>query len=141
MKKKPLSEDILDAIGIEAKTLVRHAFRDGPIEDVHAGIPCPHCAGKSEYSHIRQEEMKAIMKAAVDRLCEFLLLKVAFPEEYANFIQVGKILTNDWDTPNVQDVVVFQHNRAGGLSGKTFTKAELMKQLVRLDKDLNKFKS
>lgn len=42
----------------EAKSIVALAFRNGPIEDIHAGRECPTCAGKAEYSHITQDEMK-----------------------------------------------------------------------------------
>jgi hypothetical protein len=38
----------------EAKSLVALAFRNGPIEDVHAGKECPTCAANPEYSHITQ---------------------------------------------------------------------------------------
>ena len=46
----------------EAKALVALAFRNGPIEDLHAGRPCKVCSGNQEISHISDEEMKAIMK-------------------------------------------------------------------------------
>ena len=32
-------------LAAEAKSLVALAFRNGPIEDVHAGKKCPNCAG------------------------------------------------------------------------------------------------
>ena len=44
-------------LATEAKSLVALAFRNGPIEDVHAGQECPVCAGNSEYSRISQDEM------------------------------------------------------------------------------------
>jgi hypothetical protein len=47
-----------------AKSIVAH----GPIEDIHAGIDCPTCAGKEKYSHITEAEMKSIMKSAVDKV-------------------------------------------------------------------------
>ena len=50
----------------EAKALVALAFRNGPIEDLHAGRPCTVCSGNQEISHISDEEMKAIMKSAVN---------------------------------------------------------------------------
>jgi len=52
-------------LAAEAKGIVALAFRNGPIEGVHAGKECPNCAGKAEYSHITQDEMKNIMKRAV----------------------------------------------------------------------------
>ena len=45
-----------------------HAFRNGPIEDIHAGIDCRTSAGKEKYSHITEGEMKSIMKNAVDKV-------------------------------------------------------------------------
>ena len=44
----------------EAKSLVALAFRNGPIEDIHAGKECPTCAGKSEYSRITESEMTTL---------------------------------------------------------------------------------
>jgi hypothetical protein len=48
-----------------AKSIVADAFRNGPIEHIHAGIDCPTCEGKEKYSHITEAEMKSIMKNAV----------------------------------------------------------------------------
>jgi hypothetical protein len=46
----------LDAeLAKEAKAIVTLAFRNGPIEDVHAGKVCPVCNGSSEYSRITEE--------------------------------------------------------------------------------------
>jgi hypothetical protein len=57
----------LDAdLVVEAKALVALAFRNGPIEDLHAGRPCTTCSGNREVSHISDEEMKAIMNSAVN---------------------------------------------------------------------------
>lgn len=49
-------------LATEAKSIVALAFRNGPIEDIHAGKECQHCAGRPEYSHITQDEMRHIMK-------------------------------------------------------------------------------
>src|SRR4029077_13328406 len=61
----------------EAKSIVAQCFRNGPIEDVHAGIECPTCSGDEKYSHITQGEMKRIMKNAVDKVYTLLWLKNA----------------------------------------------------------------
>jgi len=37
------------AIAREAKAIVALAFRNGPIEDLHAGPPCPTCTGCDGY--------------------------------------------------------------------------------------------
>jgi hypothetical protein len=60
-------------LAAEAKSFVALAFRNGPIEDVHAGKECPNCSGQSEYSHITQAEMKNITKQAVDIVYKLLL--------------------------------------------------------------------
>jgi hypothetical protein len=51
----------------EAKAIVALAFRNGPIEDVHAGQPCAACTGKPGVSRISDDEMKLIMKNAVNK--------------------------------------------------------------------------
>ncbi len=52
-------------LAAEAKSTVALAFRNGPIEGVHAGKECTTCAGKSEYSHIATEEHHESLR------CEF----------------------------------------------------------------------
>ena len=42
----------------EAKAIVALAFRNGPIENIHAGRPCPTCSGQAGYSRISDAEMK-----------------------------------------------------------------------------------
>ena len=49
-------------LAMEAKAIVALAFRNGPIEDLHAGKPCAVCSGKPEVSHISDHEMKVLMK-------------------------------------------------------------------------------
>ncbi len=87
------------ALAREAKSLVALAFRNGPIEDVHAGKECPTCAGKSEYSHITQAEMKTIMKQAVDTVYKLLWLKQNDPEKYEATLELGSQYTRAWDEP------------------------------------------
>ena len=97
MNKRRLSLDT--ALAREAKSLVALAFRNGPIEDVHAGKECPNCAGKVEYSHITQDEMKTIMKRAVDTVYKLLWLKQNDPEKYETTIEFGNRHTRFWDDP------------------------------------------
>jgi hypothetical protein len=73
-KSMPAPDD-LSGLARGAKALVAMAFRNGPIESVHAGKTCPICHGKREYSHITQAEMREIMKSAVDHLYTFLVLR------------------------------------------------------------------
>lgn len=85
----------------EAKSIVALAFRNGPIEDVHSGIACPMCAGKPEYSHITQEEMKRIMKQAVDTVYKLLWLRDYEPHQYEDQIRFASLYTKRWDEPQV----------------------------------------
>jgi hypothetical protein len=66
MKKSRTVRDDSSRLAREAKAIVALAFRNGPIEDVHAGKSCPTCDGKAGYSHITDGEMLRIMKSAVD---------------------------------------------------------------------------
>src|SRR5208282_2316967 len=86
-------------LAAEAKSIVAFAFRNGPIEDVHAGKECPACAGKPEYSHITQAEMKNIMKQAVDTVYKLLWLKLNDPEKYAATLEFGNRYTRFWAEP------------------------------------------
>ena len=86
-------------LAAEANSIVALAFRNGPIEDVHAGRECPYCAGKVEYSHITQDEMKKIMKQAVDTVYKLLWLKRNDLEKYKATIEFGNRYTRFWDEP------------------------------------------
>jgi hypothetical protein len=86
-------------LAAEAKCIVALAFRNGPIEGVHAGKECPTCTGKSEYSHITQAEMKNIMKQAVDTVYKLLWLKQNDPEKYEATIEFGNRYLRFWDQP------------------------------------------
>jgi hypothetical protein len=83
----------------EAKALVALAFRNGPIEDVHAGKTCPTCHGNAQYSHITESEMRQIMKAAVDQVFTFLVLKEHDPKAYQALLSLGERYTTAWDEP------------------------------------------
>jgi hypothetical protein len=83
----------------EAKAIVALAFRNGPIEDIHAGRPCPTCTGQTGYSRITEEEMRLVMKSAVDCVYALLSLKDENPEQYESRIQLGELYTTTWDEP------------------------------------------
>jgi hypothetical protein len=97
MPKRKITFD--PELATEAKSIVALAFRNGPIEDVHYGKECPLCAGGPEYSHITQDEMKKIMKHAVDTLYNLLWLKKNDPEKYAENLEWGNRYTRLWDDP------------------------------------------
>jgi hypothetical protein len=91
------------AVAREAKAIVVLAFRNGPIEDVHAGKPCPTCDGDPEYSHITQEEMRRIMKTAVDRIYTMLLMKQGDAAAYEALLARGARFTIAWDDPVIDE--------------------------------------
>ena len=99
MKKPKTALNDSSRMAREAKALVALAFRKGPIEDVHAGQTCPTCHGKAEYSRITQGEMRQIMKAAVDRVYTFLVLKEQDRKTYEALLNLGERYTTAWDEP------------------------------------------
>jgi len=92
-------DDVRPGVGSRSQEHCRVAFRNGPIEDIHAGKECPTCAGKSEYSHTTQAEMKNIMKQAVDKIYKLLWLKQSDPEKYEATLEFGNRYTRFWDEP------------------------------------------
>jgi hypothetical protein len=84
----------------EAKAIVALAFRNGPIEDIHAGKTCPACDGQSGFSRITDAEMKLIMKSAVNRVYTLLRLKAADADGYEKEIAFGDRYTARWDDPD-----------------------------------------
>jgi hypothetical protein len=85
----------------EAKALVALAFRNGPVEDLHAGKPCPACSGKAEISHISDEEMKHLMKSAVNALYRLLWRREHDPRSYQEQLAFGRRYTAHWDDPEI----------------------------------------
>jgi hypothetical protein len=83
----------------EAKAIVALAFRNGPIENIHAGKPCPTCRGKIGFSRITDAEMKAIMKNAVDHVYKFSVMKKTDPVRYKRNIEYGNRIASEWDEP------------------------------------------
>ena len=53
--------------------MIALCFRNGPIEEVHAGRPCQMFAGQKEYSQITDEEMRLIIRNAVSQSLSFCL--------------------------------------------------------------------
>ena len=87
------------SLAAEAKALVALAFRNGPIEDLHAGKLCPTCSADGAYSRISDEEMKGIMKAAVNAVYSLLWKKENDSEAYAKSLALGARYTERWDNP------------------------------------------
>jgi hypothetical protein len=90
------------AIAIEAKAMVALAFRNGPIEALHAGKPCAVCSGNSAVSHISDEEMKAMMKSAVNTLYRLLWQRTNDPHAYIENLALGQQYTMLWDDPELK---------------------------------------
>jgi hypothetical protein len=65
----------------EANAIVAYAFRNGPIENLHAGRHSELLSDPA-LSRVTNEEMKTIMIAACRKVEELLRLKEADPEEY-----------------------------------------------------------
>ena len=89
----------------EAKALVALAFRNGPIETLHAGRPCPSCRGNAEISHITDEEMKGLMKSAVNALYRLLWSREHDPHSYHEQLAFGRRYTLHWDDPEIKKPV------------------------------------
>jgi hypothetical protein len=85
----------------EAKAIVALAFRNGPIEDSHAGRSCPTCQGQPGYSRITAADMKKIMKNAVNHVYALLCLKAENPAKYESSITFGVRYTGQWDEPRI----------------------------------------
>jgi hypothetical protein len=83
----------------EAKAIVALAFRNGPIEDLHAGKPCPACRGAVGVSRITDAEMRLIMKNAVNVVHELLRLKEGEAGGYDRQIAFGARCAAAWDEP------------------------------------------
>jgi hypothetical protein len=95
MKKEPMNPEL----AAEAKAIVALAFRNGPIEDVHAGKSCPTCSCDASYSRISDAGMKLIMKNAVDRVYSLLWMKQNEPKKYAESLELGRRYSTAWDDP------------------------------------------
>jgi hypothetical protein len=89
-------------LAMEAKALVALAFRNGPIEDLHAGRQCQECNGKADVSHISDDEMKAIMKSAVDALYGLLWKRDHDRRDYQESLAPGRRFTLHWDDPELK---------------------------------------
>lgn len=96
-----------DPIAREAKAIVALAFRNGPIEDLHAGYPCPTCSEEPDYSRISDSEMKTIMKCAVNRMYSLLRLKNSKPVDFENLMTFGSLFTRHWDDPEELSILEF----------------------------------
>jgi hypothetical protein len=98
MKKMTLDRTLV----LEAKAMVALAFRNGPIEGLHAGSPCAVCCGNPAVSHISDDEMKAIMKSAVNTLYRLLWQRENDPAAYLQILAFGERNAISWDDPELE---------------------------------------
>lgn len=94
-----MNSKVDSALALDAKTIVALAFRNGPIEELHAGQLCPTCSADSGYSRISDGEMKGIMKAAVNKVYSLLWQREHDSEAYAKSLVLGARYTERWDDP------------------------------------------
>jgi hypothetical protein len=83
----------------DAKTIALFAFRNGPIENLHAGKDCPLCAASEEYSHITDDEMKLLMQSAVNEVYHLLWQRENDPDVYSRRQALADRYTRQWDDP------------------------------------------
>lgn len=80
----------------QANVLTLLAFRNGPIEDLHAGKYSP-LLEDPELSRITDEEMKRIMIAASTKLAELLALRDSDPEAFAQMLAANWRQVRNWE--------------------------------------------
>ena len=81
----------------EANALTAYAFRNGPLEDLHAGKGSPLTDDPS-LSRITDAEMRKLMINASEHLAKMLALRVTAPDEYRRFIQTyGMMYCRAWN--------------------------------------------
>ena len=86
-----------DDLERQAKAIVLIAFRNGPLEDLHAGMSCSHCSEKQDFSKISDPEMRMLMKTAVNRVFTVLKLRDEQPDTFEGLLRMGDLFTKDWD--------------------------------------------
>ena len=89
-------------LALEAKALVALVFRNGPIEDLHAEKPCTVCSGNQSISHVSDEEIKAIIKSAVNTLYRLLWQRDYDLVAYNENLALGRRYTLHWDDPELK---------------------------------------
>ena len=81
----------------EANTIVALAFRNGPIEDLHAGKHSELLTDQTN-SRITNEEMKVIMLSACQCVEKLLRLKHDDPVSYAGkILRANRMYCKNWE--------------------------------------------
>ena len=74
------------------------AFRNGPIENIHAGhSSCSMCG--ASHSRISDQEMREIMKFAVDRAATLMMLRENNVDQYEKLVMRALDYVQRWDDP------------------------------------------
>ena len=81
-------DDFDEELAEEAKALVLLAFRNGPLEGLH-----------TDCSIFSDDEMKVLMKFAVDHIYWLLRIKIQNPELYHAYLASVNKYTAKWDDP------------------------------------------
>jgi len=81
----------------EANSIVALAFRNGPIENLHAG-KSSELLQRDDLSRITDDEMKEIILFACDKVEQLLMLKETEPDKYRALIMTNAMLyCRRWD--------------------------------------------
>lgn len=84
----------------EANAIVAFAFRNGFLEDLHAGKHSELLEYES-YSRITDAEMKKLMIECCEKMEKLLRMKIESPDRYKLFLSsYGKIYCSDWIKQN-----------------------------------------
>ncbi|QTN32565.1 hypothetical protein HZ994_09550 [Akkermansiaceae bacterium] len=87
----------------EANALASYAFRNGYIEQLHAGKPSELLEDDS-YSRITDSEMKTLMIEASEKLANLLQVRESDPEKYATMIRgYGIMNCSQWDRGKINE--------------------------------------
>lgn len=79
----------------QANVMTLLAFRNSPLEDLHAGKYSPLLEDPT-LSRITDEEMKTLMIAASNKLAELLILRDTDPDAFAQLLAVNWRLVRNW---------------------------------------------
>ncbi len=79
----------------QANVLTLLAFRNGPIEDLHAGKYSPLLENQ-DLSRITDQEMKTLMIDASAKLAELLALRDSDPDDFARLLAVNWRQVRNW---------------------------------------------
>jgi len=70
----------------EANAMVAHVFRNGYLEDLHAGVVEERFLDP-KYSRITDDEMKTLMIECCEKMAKLLELRDKAPQEYKTFLK------------------------------------------------------